>query len=162
MCQEKRKSLPYWCVEISIPSSDRIGRGWGSQQSEWGTGTSTPNTGDDREKTFLGIQEDLGMDFAAAQEATGSCSKARWNGLLCWDTTDRGRAVFKAFILNPFPAADTVFLYLQNNTVVCAELKLGGCTLVSFDVFPLKEKKKSLMLASSECQQRNMYKFYIN
>lgn len=37
----------------------------------------------------------------------------------------RERIIFKAFTLNPFPAADTIFLCLPNN-VICAELKLGG------------------------------------
>lgn len=47
-----------------------------------------------------------------------------------------GRVVFKAFILNPFPVADMIFLYLQNS-VIGAELKLGGkhSGTVSFDIF---------------------------
>lgn len=37
----------------------------------------------------------------------------------------RGRVVFRAFILNSLPAAGMIFICLQSNAVVCAELELG-------------------------------------
>ena len=107
---------------------------------ERGRRTSTQSTRDDKKKTSLEIQKGLSMEFVATQEATASCwsgSKTRWKDLLCQDLVGRRRVVFKAFVLNPFPAADITFLYFQNNAI-CAELKLGGKHSGIFWCAPLK------------------------
>lgn len=112
-------------METSFPKSDRTENEGDSRQREQ-QGHVNKEHG---EKTLLEMGKGLSVDFVAVQEATGSCwsgSKARWDYLLCWDPTSRGRVVFRAFVLSSLPAAGMIFLCLQSNAVVCAELKLGG------------------------------------
>lgn len=96
--------------------ASQIQMGWGENEghSKQGKGQKHINTKCQRwrKENFLRDPKGTRTDFVATQEGTGSCwngSKARWKDLLCQDSVGRGRVVFKAFILNPFPAADMIF-----------------------------------------------------
>lgn len=78
---------------------------------ERGRSTSTPSARDDGNKTFLETPKGLARTLLQprkALEAAGAAARLD-ERISCVRTLGRGRVVFKAFILNPFPAADMIF-----------------------------------------------------